>query len=175
MVNRTVHERMANAARAELLSPWRAGQESIDLPVDEEVHRLGRRIADPTDVLIWIDADVTRHDADYVPRRSEARGHANLAALQIGNATNVIVSEQLEASDVHTGYHCQRRAAIQLRDNRGCEIHGPIHFVASDHLRRRQHVRSYIPDLGKALRMQQFLGHVPAAPGRRPAVFPVGW
>ena len=82
------------------------------------------------DILIWVNADVTRHDAHQMPRRCEARGHTNLTAFQIGNAANVIVREQLEASDVHAGYHCQRCAAIQLRDHRRREIHRPIHFVA---------------------------------------------
>ena len=48
---------MPDLAGAEFLRIRRDGQESIDFPINEQVHRLNRWMADPTDILFRIKPD----------------------------------------------------------------------------------------------------------------------
>jgi hypothetical protein len=57
---------MANPAGAKLLGLGRNGQERIDLPVDEQSHRIGCSIIHPVNVLLGIEADKACHQSHKV-------------------------------------------------------------------------------------------------------------
>src|SRR5690349_18041954 len=104
-VDGAVDDRMSDLAVAKLLCIGRGGQESVDLPINEKILRMGRWVADPVDVLGRIKADEFYHEAHKVPGRRIVGCQANRSAFQVGNPAHVIVREEFEATNVHTSSH----------------------------------------------------------------------
>ena len=59
---------MSDLAVAKFLRLGRGGQESIDLPINEKIHRIVGS-SDPMDILVRIKADEFCHEAHEVPGR----------------------------------------------------------------------------------------------------------
>ena len=53
----------------EFLGLWWKAHEGIDRAVREELHRLGRGVHDPVDVLRWIQTDLSHHTGEKDMRR----------------------------------------------------------------------------------------------------------
>ena len=95
---------------AQFLRLGRKAEEGIDLALHEQVDRFDVT-RDPVDVLEGIEADIGRHCGHEDMRvRSEILSNADRLALQIENAVDAFVREQLVAADMHAGEHLDRGA-----------------------------------------------------------------
>jgi hypothetical protein len=61
-----IDDHLADTAGAQLLRLRRKGEERIDLAVDEQVFRLGRRIGDPVDIPDGVEPDLGSQGATRV-------------------------------------------------------------------------------------------------------------
>ena len=129
---------------------------------------------DPFDVALRIEPDIGRHGADEDVRvRRQIVAHADLAALEIRDASDVLATEQLVAADMHAGDHLDRRARIEGNDESRREIDGEVDLATRQHLGLGQSgLRGYEAEIRKPLCPDQVLGDVlrsnaDAGPGRK--------
>jgi len=109
------------------------------------------------DVLARIKPDMSgHHDRKRVAKRPQGL-HADAFALEVGDAADPFVREQLEATDHYTGEQHDRVAGINLPDEIWRIVQGEISLAERCRYPRR-HV--YIADVGETLGTQQLLGHV---------------
>ena len=86
---------MADVPSAQLLRLWWEAEKGIDLPCREQLDRLDRWVGayDPADVLDRIEPDMGSHRREEHVRARPQALHANTAALQIGDAPDVLIAE----------------------------------------------------------------------------------
>ena len=129
---------MPDLAVAKFLRLGRGGEEGIDFPIDEQIHWISRRMADPLDIPVRIEADELCHEAHKVPWRCIARGTTDRPVLQIENAASLI-----RAQRVRSTRHARRQPLLQARRDptrrmtAGAKSRVPIQLVVRHRLGRR--------------------------------------
>jgi hypothetical protein len=93
-----------------------------DLAVGEDILRRGRTAGDPTDAARRVEPDMRGHHRHEEMLARPERGYPNSPTLEVGDAADVAVGEQLEAADMHAGQHSDRTAAVDKRDPFGREV-----------------------------------------------------
>ena len=117
---------------AEFLRLGRKSQECVDLPVDEQGHRLGLEVADPTNVAERVQADEAgQHRQQHVRRGAESL-HADGLAPQIADATDTALCDQLETADMDSRQQSDRCTGIHQLDIICRIIHREIYLSETD-------------------------------------------
>src|SRR6516164_8115655 len=91
---------MADIAGVQLLRDGRQTEASVDLTVRKQLGRRRRSAGDPADVVGGVETDMGGHDRnEQVFARAERLDNDGLA-LEVGNAANAGIAEQLQAADM---------------------------------------------------------------------------
>ena len=87
--------------------------------------------------------------------------HAYALAFQVGDAVNVFIGKQFEATYMHAGHHRDRFASINRHDERSNEVQGEIDFTPREALRTsKARFCFHIADIGKTFCAQQLLSNI---------------
>ena len=171
------NDNMSDLPGANFLQDGRAGEEGIDLALDEQIHRLERRIYDPAEVLGRIETDQPGHDGQQRPVSATAvKVRAHGPALQVAEAADLLFPEDLEATQMQTAQPRDWCAGIHRHDEVWCKIPAEIHIAVRDHAGNDTRIfsigpaymcfcRVYIADIGKALGSQQRTSGAMQVPG----------
>ncbi len=104
-----------------------------------------------------------------MPARGE-RLDADPPALEVADAADRLVREQLVAADMQAAERDQRQAGIEMVDDGAGEAGPEVDLTASHHLRRAEAAGGFhVLDIGEAFGAQELLGDVQggeADPGR---------
>ena len=79
-------------------------------------------MVNPVNILVRIEADKFCHQGHKVLGRGIAGRPADCSALQAGNAANVVMRDELVATDMRCGHGCQGCTSISGEDDFWCEV-----------------------------------------------------
>jgi hypothetical protein len=105
-----------------------------------------------------VEPDVRRHAREQqMPARAERLGDADPSVLQVGDAADGIVREQLVAAAMHSRQRRDRLAGIDIGGDPGGGLEVEIDLAAGDGVAVRYRE---VLDVGEAFRAQQGVGDV---------------
>src|SRR5690242_7609697 len=149
---------MSDSTGTKLLDLGRDGQEPIDLPIDEQSHRIRFRIVQPMNVRNWIKPYEFRHERhQMLGRQVVGRIPPDGPTFQVGNAVHGVVCEEVVTTGMNAGHHCYGSAAVHLGDKIRSEISGPIHLIAGHRVSGSSDV-GFVADVHKSFGPKQRLG-----------------
>src|SRR5690349_1667030 len=102
---------MSDSTGTKLLDLGWDGQEPIDLPIDEQSHRIRFWIVQPMNVGVRIKAYEFCHERHQVLGRQVVGGiPSDGPAFQVGNAMHGVVCEEVVTTGMNAGDHCHGSA-----------------------------------------------------------------
>src|SRR5438128_1936808 len=101
-IYRAVDHHVPDLFGAELLRHWRKTDERVDLPLGQELDRLGWRMQDPVDVLVGVKPYILGHTGQEEVMHTLMLRDSDGLPLQVADGMHPLCPEQLEAADVHT-------------------------------------------------------------------------
>src|SRR5215510_2071863 len=113
---------MTDLLGPKFLRDWGKVQQCIDLPIGEQLDRLGRGVHHEVDVAAWVEPNIGRHAGEKNVGRRSQRWDCNSLSLEIANGTNLFSSEQLEAADVQAPQKNDRITCFDAKDGRRREL-----------------------------------------------------
>src|SRR6516164_3816023 len=99
-IDSRVDDHMVGMPRLQYLHLRRETEKGVDLALREQVEWLKLRVGNPADVPLGVEANLGGHQRQ---QRRHGQFHTDALALQVGDAADAVVCEQLEAAAMQAG------------------------------------------------------------------------
>jgi hypothetical protein len=128
----------------------------VEFALRKQFQRLGGRIVDHGQIRLRVQPDISRQCGD----QRGCPAHADTLSLQVRDAANVSMREQLVAAGVHTGENGDWRARIDRTDVIERQARTEIELAPPEIFGQRRNRRVYVADVNKSLGAQQRLADI---------------
>src|SRR3954451_18016703 len=144
----------------------RAGEERIDIPIDEVLH--WRSAFNPPDVVGGIEPDIAGYEAQEYVRVVVQGPNTHALALETHNAVDAVICPQLEAPEVDASQHLDRCTGLDRPDVHRWHIEIEIGHPARKPIRIVDAGVTFdVADIAESIGAHQFPGKVEGCPAIR--------
>jgi hypothetical protein len=143
---------MADLAGAQFLRLGRKAEEGVDLSFGEQLPRGDFRARHPVDVLHRVEPDMGGHGGQEHVRGRRKALHAHRPALQIGDAANALVTEELEAPGMHASNDGDRLSGIDRDDQGRGEVQAEVDVPTRNRPRAGAGGYEHVSDIREAFK-----------------------